>query len=86
MPGVPPEDWADWQPARGGIYHRVRDAHGAVSLAFTPANGPDVRLAPLAEQGWNEAASAGLLARWVGSPHLWFCCLWCLCWESPRLR
>jgi Tol biopolymer transport system component/DNA-binding winged helix-turn-helix (wHTH) protein len=53
VPGVPPEDWADWQPARGGLYHRVREAHGAVSLAFKPVNGPDVRLAPLVEQGWN---------------------------------
>jgi dipeptidyl aminopeptidase/acylaminoacyl peptidase len=52
--GVPPEDWADWQPAANGIYFRTRDRHGAASLAFAPSSGgPSVTLGALTEQGWN---------------------------------
>jgi len=52
---VPPEDWADWQPARGGAYFRERNRNGEPSLAFAPFGGSSSGapgLAPLAEQGW----------------------------------
>lgn len=49
---VPPEDWADWQPARGGAYVRLRDRNGDPSLAFAPFGGAAERLTPLTDQGW----------------------------------
>lgn len=64
---TPPEDWADWQPVRGGLYHRRRDAHGGASLVFTPDRGPDVVLAPLAEQGWN-GFSVSADGKWLVYP------------------
>jgi len=51
---VPPQDWADWQPAPYGIYFRTRGPHGEPSLAFASSSGgPVVPFAPLTEQGWN---------------------------------